>query len=309
MRGYSPSLDRSKVILNRSQVRIQEVVMKAFILKILAGSGIRLAVLSVLILGMASVCQAQASAAPAQPTAKAGASASAPAAVAPGAQPAAQTGQTATAGVAAKGTQEGIKVHGHWTIEVKNPDGKVATHREFENALVGAGGAATLVDLLVGTYVPGGFYIVLDPASGSGPCQSNNGSTNCILLGSLISPTPSSWFSSIPGWTGGCISANNCSPSLTITPNMVSLGYAEGLLFSGSIPGSMTETGTIGTVVLSPEGCETLQTVPVLSTVSPTACASAATPINLNLTSAILTTPVSVTAGQSVSVTVQLSFQ
>ena len=109
--------------------------MKAFILKNLAGSGIRLAVLSVSILGMASVCQAQASSAPAQPTAQAVVPATAPEAVVPGVQLAAQTGQTATAGTAAKGTQEGIKVHGHWTIEVRNPDGKVVTHTEFENAL------------------------------------------------------------------------------------------------------------------------------------------------------------------------------
>jgi hypothetical protein len=34
----------------------------------------------------------------------------------------------------ATGPQEGIKVHGHWVIEVRNPDGKVATRREFENA-------------------------------------------------------------------------------------------------------------------------------------------------------------------------------
>jgi hypothetical protein len=33
----------------------------------------------------------------------------------------------------------GIKVHGHWTIDVKNPDGSVASHREFENALAGGG--------------------------------------------------------------------------------------------------------------------------------------------------------------------------
>jgi Na+-transporting methylmalonyl-CoA/oxaloacetate decarboxylase gamma subunit len=64
--------------------------MKAFILKNFAGSAIRLAVLSVLILGMASVCQAQASSAPAQPT-KAVAAATAPgmvasATVAPGNQ-------------------------------------------------------------------------------------------------------------------------------------------------------------------------------------------------------------------------------
>jgi hypothetical protein len=49
--------------------------MKTSVVKIFAGSEIRLAVLSVLILGMASACQAQASAAPAQPTTKAVASA------------------------------------------------------------------------------------------------------------------------------------------------------------------------------------------------------------------------------------------
>ena len=31
---------------------------------------------------------------------------------------------------------EGIKVHGHWSIVIKNPDGSVASRHEFENALV-----------------------------------------------------------------------------------------------------------------------------------------------------------------------------
>jgi hypothetical protein len=35
------------------------------------------------------------------------------------------------------GSHEGIKVHGHWTIEVRNPDGTLVTHREFENSYVG----------------------------------------------------------------------------------------------------------------------------------------------------------------------------
>ncbi|HSP63214.1 MAG TPA: hypothetical protein VLQ90_09555, partial [Pyrinomonadaceae bacterium] len=33
------------------------------------------------------------------------------------------------------GQKEGIKVHGHWTIDVRNPDGTLVTHREFENDL------------------------------------------------------------------------------------------------------------------------------------------------------------------------------
>jgi len=31
---------------------------------------------------------------------------------------------------------EGVQIHGHWVIDVKNPDGKVAEHREFDNSLV-----------------------------------------------------------------------------------------------------------------------------------------------------------------------------
>jgi hypothetical protein len=34
-----------------------------------------------------------------------------------------------------RGQSDGIKVHGHWTIEVRNPDGTLAKHSEFENSL------------------------------------------------------------------------------------------------------------------------------------------------------------------------------
>lgn len=47
----------------------------------------------------------------------------------------------------ADGTQEGIKLHGHWTIVVRDPDGKEVTRREFENALT-ADGQTLLVKFL-----------------------------------------------------------------------------------------------------------------------------------------------------------------
>jgi hypothetical protein len=28
---------------------------------------------------------------------------------------------------------QGLKMHGHWIIDVKNPDGKVVEHRDFQN--------------------------------------------------------------------------------------------------------------------------------------------------------------------------------
>ena len=37
-------------------------------------------------------------------------------------------------------TREGVKVRGHWTIEVHNPDGTLVTRREFDNTLTQAGG-------------------------------------------------------------------------------------------------------------------------------------------------------------------------
>ena len=41
-----------------------------------------------------------------------------------------------------------IKVHGHWTIEVRDPDGALKTHREFENALVANSGPGAMVAIL-----------------------------------------------------------------------------------------------------------------------------------------------------------------
>ena len=45
-------------------------------------------------------------------------------------------------------TQEGIKVHGHWTIEVSDPDGTLVEHREFDNALHEEYGAIALARVL-----------------------------------------------------------------------------------------------------------------------------------------------------------------
>src|SRR2546423_1698687 len=74
----------------------------------------------------------------------------------------------------ARGQQEGIKVHGHWTIEVRNPDGTLVTHREFENALT-PGGAMLLGLFLSRNKTPGlwrihlgGANTAIDPFGGVG---------------------------------------------------------------------------------------------------------------------------------------------
>ena len=82
-----------------------------------------------------------------------------------------------TAKPAANGSHEGIAVRGHWTIEVKNPDGSLVRQVEFENSLDPGfnlpysataairvpGGAALLGNMLNGTAnpSPGAWGIIL----------------------------------------------------------------------------------------------------------------------------------------------------
>jgi hypothetical protein len=72
-------------------------------------------------------------------------------------------GQAATeekaATAPAKPGGEGIKVHGHWIIDVRNPDGSLAQHRDFENSL--QDGGQFLTGLVSGYSVLAGYYIVL----------------------------------------------------------------------------------------------------------------------------------------------------
>jgi hypothetical protein len=69
--------------------------------------------------------------------------------------------------------KEGIKVHGHWTIDVRNPDGTLVTHSEFENALT-AGGAATLSAILTRSVEPGFWRVILE-SGGTSPWNTQSG--------------------------------------------------------------------------------------------------------------------------------------
>ena len=106
--------------------------MKVSVLRAFARHGVRLTVSFVLLIGVAEVCHAQAAGASAHP-AKNAATPAAPAAV-PANSPSAE--QPAAPGERKRGgNHEGIQVHGHWVIEVRNPDGTVTRFaREFENS-------------------------------------------------------------------------------------------------------------------------------------------------------------------------------
>jgi hypothetical protein len=75
---------------------------------------------------------------------------------------------------------EGIQVHGHWVIEVRNTDGTLHQRRAFENALTEFGKQG-LVDLLGKKLGPVSEWLIwLDASTPTNPCGPSVGSTCAI---------------------------------------------------------------------------------------------------------------------------------
>ena len=195
----------------------------------------------------------------------------------------------------AKGAHEGITVHGHWTIEVRNPDGKVVTHREFENSLQSNGGD-TLTGLLSGQYVSGGFTISLE-----GSRLLCGLASNCLLYdtrNTVLCPAASA-------------TAGQCG-TMTYMPNVNSGGFTLGYTLTGNVkPTAGWVTNYINIVqsgvLMCSAGSITAPGAP-LSQTSPSMCdAAAPASANTNITGTTITN-VPVIAGQSVAVTVVITF-
>jgi hypothetical protein len=78
---------------------------------------------------------------------------------------------------------DGIKVHGHWTIDVRNADGTLASHNEFENACTQCGNS--LAPILAKQSTSFTWNVFLQDTTlgnGVGPCKDANGAASwCIL--------------------------------------------------------------------------------------------------------------------------------
>jgi len=215
--------------------------------------------------GLALVC-AGAACAQSKP-AQTESTAARPTAAAPAIPPGTQSSSTAQAATqtlaqnspakspAPKGQHEGITVHGHWIIEVKNPNGSVAERLEFENslctsqALAAGGGSAFLVggDQLIAQSLAGtgGPYFQMwtvqlssSPATGTSPCVQatqaiapfllTSGSDPLAASGSVpcnVDPTTISVGTATPTvvCTGLVVSAQSSPPTLTLSGTVVAL--------------------------------------------------------------------------------------
>lgn len=174
-----------------------------------------------------------------------------------------------------------IRVHGHWTIVVRNPDGSIASRREFENSLV-LGGADLLPALLGGTVTPGQWLILLSNDQGTaGPCGQP------AILGAFdMSGEPLQLGSPCTIAESSLLCQNSsCSPTLTAKVQILGVTTSVpsepilGLQLSGFA--TAQQTGTITNVATELVLCG-MQTGTVVtglggaSTVSPQTCASGA---------------------------------
>jgi hypothetical protein len=101
---------------------------------------------------------------------------------------------------------QGIKIHGHWVIDVRNPDGTLAQHRDFENALTavagggndGATGDQMLLALLSGNAVPSDPAVAFIQATGGASSLTGADPTSLCLSTAVfasvgtapLNPTP-----------------------------------------------------------------------------------------------------------------------
>jgi hypothetical protein len=229
----------------------------------IAGPGLVLAAVFALVLSGSCVVRAQASATsaapPAAPPAKAASSAQAGQAVSPGKR---QPG----------GTHEGIKVHGHWMIEVRSLDGKLVSHTEFENSLYTGGYPYTTPGAYLSrTLTQGEWGITL---SGSpAPCSATIPFT--FATGYAYQPTRFAF--------GGpfCVLSEITPPAAIEPQNCAaapSSGCSQNLKVSTDSSGNLT---LMGSVVAADSGTIS-QVQTILSTcapgVSPAACASETSP-------------------------------
>ncbi len=132
----------------------------------------------------------------------------------------------------AAGPREGIKVHGHWIVEVKNPDGTRAQYREFENALLPQGGEA-LSSILAAQLVPSTWFVQLgSDVSTTNPCALGAAPVPCISTTSI-------------GAQGA--SATTHFPTLTISAPTTAPNSGK-LVLSGSVTSTYAQPSSIGYV-------------------------------------------------------------
>jgi len=204
---------------------------------------------------------------------------------APHAAPPENAGKSEGAG---EGTHEGIKVHGHWIIDVRNPDGTLAEHRDFENSLVGSN---DVLGFLYGSEVPSDYavYFTGTPSACAPP---GGTSYDCDIVHNL---------SVLPANVRCSGNGDYCVTGLTITPTF---GSNPSLVMAGSL--TATQSGNVTTVGTFIGICGSPTTT--LTTVSASSCAAGNSGYGYGALTQASITSVPIMFGQIIQITVTITF-
>lgn len=241
-----------------------------------------------------------------------------------GSQPRPEDPKTAAPPQAApRGQREGIKVHGHWIIEVRNPDGSVEAHVEFENGICPSqtgptlagqtvtwpGGAFWFSQVATGQIVPGAWVIqLMGPSVSSVPpgCVPAGGNPVVPFLGGGSIPlVQSNFYSSNPT---ALFSLCGTACAMGLNPPPAPTTTSPGILLSGQfVVAANSPPGPIVAVSTTNFPC------PVSATMtSSTLCATTPSVFpeySYVITGTQLPTAVNYVTGQTVAVSVLISFQ
>jgi len=207
---------------------------------------------------------------------------------------------------------QGIRVHGHWTIDVKNADGTPAQHHEFENQLQ-YDGTQYLTALISGYAVAGDYAIYFTNATAT---PTGSASTN------VVCPAPSSTTTSTFPYCSIVQNINSqpgifhclhyvCVSGLTLTPTFGSGTGLPNVQLAGSI--TAPQAGAIVNVYVGMNGCNisattTPPTPTSAATITAAACQSQIVGSYAGTMSGTTITPVTVVAGQIIQITVTYTF-
>jgi hypothetical protein len=208
---------------------------------------------------------------------------------------------------------EGIKVHGHWKIDVRNADGTLARSYEFENSLVSPNAAdVALSQILSGQATIAGWAIELGSSTPTALCVTQYLSTTINTCALVPKTTPVDLIN-----TSECAS-DLCYAGLTATiipyNSTTQAPAAFQLQESFTVPngGPITNVATVmfgcgansGTTTVSVDSCLNYPNEsPGGSVVVP-----GNTLLDTHFTATSLPTPLMVASGQIVQVTVTISF-
>jgi hypothetical protein len=210
------------------------------------------------------------------------------------------------------GGHEGIQLHGHWTIDVRNPDGKLVKHNTFENQLQ-YDGTQYLTALLSGYGVGGDYAIYFTNAT----AQATASATTNVVCPAPTSTTTSTFpYCSIVQNITTQPGIFHCMHYVCVGGLTTSATFASGVgLPNFTLAGSITapQAGAVVNVYVGFNGCNISSTVtpPTATgpaTITAAACESQTVGSYGGTMSGTTITPITVVAGQIIQITVTYTF-